>query len=76
MNTDGDVELCLQPPGYAVDFTVRTTVRVLEEVWRDIRSIRQDFHAGSMQLEGTTAPKVAFPKWLLLSVYAPIKRMR
>ena len=76
VNSHGDVEVCLKPPGYSVDLTVRTTVRVLAEVWRGIRPIRQELRAGTMHLEGRTALKRAFPKWLLLSVYAPIRRMR
>ena len=76
VNSHGDVEVCLKPPGYSVDLTVRTTVRVLAEVWRGIRPIRQELRAGTMHLEGRTALKRALPKWLLLSVYAPIRRMR
>lgn len=76
VNTNGDVEVCLKSPGYAVDLTVRTTVRVMAEVWRGIRSVRRELQAGSLRLEGTSALRRAFPKWLLLSVYAPIKTRR
>lgn len=73
---DGKVEVCLKPPGFTVDVTVRTRVRVLAEVWRGIRSLREELRLGTIELEGKTALRRAFPSWLLLSVYAPIKRRR
>ena len=74
--TDGAVEVCLKPPGYAVDLSVRTTVRVMAEVWRGIRSLREELRADSVELEGRSELRRAFPRWLLLSVYAPIRRAR
>ena len=74
VNNDGDVEVCVKNPGYDIDLEVRTTARVLAEVWRGIRSVRQELRAGAIQLEGKPSLKKAFPKWLLLSVYAPIKK--
>lgn len=74
VNHDGDVEVCIKHPGYGVDLHVRTTVRVFAEVWRGIRPVRQELLAGSIRLEGKKALCTAFPKWLLLSAYAPIKR--
>lgn len=76
VNTDGDVEVCLKNPGYAVDLSVRTSVRVLAEVWRGIRPIRPAIADGSIRLMGKRMLCRAFPKWLLLSVYAPVKRRR
>lgn len=76
VHKDGDVEVCLKPPGFPVDLTVRTTVRIMAEVWRGIRDVRKEIRSGSIGLEGRAACRRAFPRWLLLSVYAPIKRMR
>jgi DNA-binding HxlR family transcriptional regulator len=73
---DGKVEVCLKSPGYPVDLLVRTKVRVMAEVWRGIRSIGHELRAGTVHLEGPAALRRAFPKWLLLSVYASTKRMR
>jgi len=72
----GHVEVCLKHPGYAVDLTVRTTVRVLAETWRGIRSVRQEIRSGAIALEGKATLRRAFPDWLLLSAYASIPRMR
>jgi hypothetical protein len=76
INNDGDVEVCLKHPGHVVGLRIRTTVRVLAEVWRGIRPVRQELKAGSIVLDGNTSLRRAFPKWLLLSVYAPIMRKR
>jgi DNA-binding HxlR family transcriptional regulator len=76
VSNDGRVEVCLKHPGYAVDLYVRTTVRVLAETWRGIRSVRQELRSESITLEGKAALRRAFPNWLLLSVYAPIARRR
>lgn len=71
---DGEVEVCLKPPGFDVDLTVTTRVRVLAEVWRGIRPLHSEIRAGHIRLEGLTRLRRAFPSWLLLSAYASIKR--
>lgn len=70
----GKVDVCLKPPGYDVDVLARASVRVMVEVWRGIRSLPDELHAGSIQLEGDQDLCRQFPGWLLLSVYAPVKR--
>jgi DNA-binding HxlR family transcriptional regulator len=76
VHDEGSVEVCLKPPGFAVDVSVRTTVRVMAEVWRGIRPLGSELRAGRIQLEGHSRLVRAFPRWLLLSVYAPIARQR
>jgi len=76
VHRDGNVDVCLKPPGFPVDLKVRTTVRVMAEVWRGIRALRAEVSAGRLELEGATKLRRAFPKWLLLSAYAPIRRKR
>lgn len=71
---DGEVEVCLKPPGFDVDLTVTTPVRALAEVWRGIRSLEAEIRAGKIQVEGPNRLRRAFPSWLLLSAYASIKR--
>ena len=72
----GSVDVCVKHPGFAVDVSVRVSVRVMAEVWRGIRSLRHEIAAGSIRLEGKSSLRRAFPNWLLLSVYAPIKHKR
>ena len=71
---DGEVEVCLKPPGFEVDLTVTTRVRALAEVWRGIRPLDSEIRAGHIRVEGTTRLRRAFPGWLLLSAHASIKR--
>jgi DNA-binding HxlR family transcriptional regulator len=76
VNRDGDVEVCVKPPGFQVDLEVGTTVRTLAEIWRGIEPIEPALRSGAIRLTGKATIKKAFPGWLLLSVYAPIKRQR
>ena len=76
VNTDGEVEVCLKPPGFTVDLAVSASVRILAEAWRGIRPLKAELQAGTVRLEGKFALRKAFPGWPLLSVYAPIQRMR
>ena len=71
---DGNVEVCLKPPGFDVDLLVHARVRALAEVWRGIRPLDSELRAGRIRVEGPTKMRRAFPAWLLLSPYASIKR--
>jgi DNA-binding HxlR family transcriptional regulator len=71
---DGDVDVCLKPPGFDVDLTVTTGVRTLAEVWRGIRTLDCEIRAGHIRVDGPTRLRRAFPSWLLLSAYASIER--
>jgi DNA-binding HxlR family transcriptional regulator len=74
VHRDGTVDVCLKDPGYDTTVRVSTRVRTLAEVWRGIRSAKDELRAGRIHLDGASAYCRAFPRWLLLSVYAPIKR--
>lgn len=76
VHRDGEVDVCLKPPGFPIDVRLRTSVRGLAEVWRGLRPIGDEFRSGAMHIEGKPSLCRAFPRWLRLSVYAPVKRMR
>jgi DNA-binding HxlR family transcriptional regulator len=76
VHRDGQVDVCLKDPGYDVALRVATKVRILAEVWRGIRSMSDALRAGGIHLEGASSYRRAFPRWLLLSAYAPIERER
>jgi DNA-binding HxlR family transcriptional regulator len=76
VHRDGRVDVCLKDPGFEPTVRVATRVRTLAEVWRGIRPIDAEIRAGRLQLQGAPAVRRAFPAWLMLSVFAPIKRMR
>ena len=72
----GKVDVCLKDPGFEPTVRVLTRVRVMAEVWRGIRPIAGEIRAGRLQLFGAAEIRRAFPGWLMLSVFAPIARMR
>lgn len=74
--TDGDVDVCVKPPGFEVDVVVSGKVITLAEVWRGLRPIAEEMKTGRLRVEGKQALRRALPSWLLLSVYAPIERRR
>ena len=74
VHCDGKVDVCLKDPGYDTTVRVSTRVRTLAEVWRGIRSAKDELRAGHIHLDGASDYRRAFPRWLLLSVYAPIER--
>jgi len=76
VSQDGTVEVCVKPPGFEPDLTVRVGLRVMAEIWRGIRPIAEEIRTGRMQLEGEAALCRAFQSWLMLSAYAPIRRRR
>lgn len=76
VHCDGKVDVCLKDPGYDTAVRVTTRVRTLAEVWRGIRSVKDELRAGTIHLEGSSIHCRAFPQWLLLSAYASIKRGR
>jgi DNA-binding HxlR family transcriptional regulator len=76
VHCDGRVDVCLKDPGFEPTVRVATRVRTLAEVWRGIRPIDAEIRAGRLQLQGAPAVRRAFPGWLMLSMFAPIKRMR
>jgi DNA-binding HxlR family transcriptional regulator len=76
VHNDGDVQVCLKDPGYDTSVYVSTHLRVLAEVWRGIRSIGDELRTGTIHLSGSPALCRDFPRWLLLSHFAPIRRMR
>jgi DNA-binding HxlR family transcriptional regulator len=76
VHCDGHVDVCLKDPGFETTVRVSTRLRVFAEVWRGIRSLKDELRARTIQLHGSPSNCRAFPRWLLLSVYAPIARER
>jgi DNA-binding HxlR family transcriptional regulator len=76
VHLDGHVDVCLKDPGFETTVRISTRLRVFAEVWRGIRSLKDELRARTIQLQGSPGNCRAFPRWLLLSVYAPIERER
>ncbi len=73
---DGEVEMCLKDPGYDVDLSVESDLRVFIEAWRGIRDVRSEIRAGRIRLDGPAALRREFPSWLRLHVLAGVPRAR
>lgn len=76
VSQNGLVDVCLKAPGFDADVTVRVGLLVMAEIWRGLRPIAAEIRAGRLEVEGKAALCRAFPRWLMLSVYAPIPRKR
>jgi DNA-binding HxlR family transcriptional regulator len=76
VHRDGKVDVCVKDPGFDVTVRVATRVRTLAEVWRGLRSLKDELRARTLEIQGSSEHRRAFPRWLLLSIYAPIKRAR
>lgn len=72
----GRVEMCIKPPGSEPDLRVNAELARFVDVWRGFRSLREEIAAGKIRLEGPREMQRAFPDWLLLSVAAPVERLR
>lgn len=70
----GSVELCLTRPARGVDLTVRTSPRTMAETWLGDETFSAGLQAGAITIEGPPKLARAFPRWLQLSVFAPIER--
>jgi DNA-binding HxlR family transcriptional regulator len=73
---DRRVEMCLKPPGFDVDLSVKSEIRRFVEAWRGFRDLRAEIASGNIRLEGSPAHRKALPDWLQLSALASIPRVR
>lgn len=64
------VDVCVKPPGFEEDVSVKTDTRTMAEVWRGIRPLRQSILDELIQIKGRSHLLHEFPDWLMLSVFA------
>ncbi|NNE07270.1 MAG: helix-turn-helix transcriptional regulator [Gemmatimonadetes bacterium] len=76
VNDNGEVEMCLTHPGFDVDLSVRSDLKVFVECWRGFRDLRNEIRARRIKLRGPRDLKRQFPDWLLLHVLAGHERKR
>lgn len=72
VSPDG-AEVCLTDPGGVVDLHLSTDVRTLTNVWMGNTSWASQLRAGTIRLTGNREMCRAFPRWLKLNVFAPVK---
>lgn len=74
VNNEGKVDMCFKHPGFETDLLVRADLRSFVETWRGFRDINTEISASRIRLTGPQALRKAFPDWLMLSMFAHIKR--
>jgi DNA-binding HxlR family transcriptional regulator len=70
VHCDGNVDVCLKDPGYDTTVRVATRVRTLAEVWRGIRTAKDELRAGRIHLDGAVGLLPCF------SAMAVVERVR
>jgi DNA-binding HxlR family transcriptional regulator len=76
VNENGQIQMCLKDPGYAVNLKLQSDLRRFIEAWRGIRDLRIEIQAGKIRLHGPSALKQQLTDWLLLSMLSPYPRKR
>lgn len=76
INDEGNVEMCLTHPGFEVDLSVQSDLKVFAECWRGFRDVRHEVRVGRVKLDGPVRLKRQFPGWLLLHPVAGHERKR
>lgn len=65
-----EVELCLKDPGFEVDLYVHADLLAMTRVWMGEQTMRSALSSGQVTLHGPNPLVKAFPRWLMLSVFA------
>ena len=68
---DRQVDLCVHDPGYEIDLYVDTGLKALTDVWMGRRSLADAGRGQDIVLDGQSRYLKSFPKWFLLSPFAP-----
>lgn len=76
VNNDGNVDMCLKPPGFDIDLKVLSDLRLFVEAWRGFRDLKAEIRMSHIRLLGPTRLTRQFPNWLMLSALAEHPRER
>jgi DNA-binding HxlR family transcriptional regulator len=68
---DRHVELCVHDPGYEIDLYVDAGLKALTDVWMGRRPLEEARRERDVVLDGQSPYVQSFPKWFLLSPFAP-----
>lgn len=70
---DGEVDLCLKSPGYEVDLELRTTVRVMVEIWMGRATVRAHVARGDLETRGAPHLRQTLHRWLGYNALAHVQ---
>ncbi len=71
---DGDVDMCIDDPGFEVDLYVTTDLRTLTKVCIGDIPAREAVRSGAIELHGARELAAGFCRWLGLSPFASVDR--
>ena len=66
----GEVDLCLEDPGFEVDLHVRSSLQIMTEVWLGHRDLADSIRSKDVELEGPVSLMRSFRRWFALSPFA------
>ena len=71
---DGDVDMCIDDPGFEVDLYVATDLRTLTKVCIGDIPAREAVRSGAIEFHGARKLAAGFARWLGLSPFASVER--
>ncbi len=70
---DGDVDVCLKDPGFEVDLTLTTDLRILTAVWMGDTTIMNAIRENKVVADGSPHLRKNIAVWLGLSYFADVR---
>jgi len=67
---EDEIDLCLKDPGFEEDLYIRSTVRMMTDIWLGEKNILEAQSDDSFWIGGPKELRLAFPSWLGLSLFA------
>ena len=72
--TTQEADVCDADPGFPVDVTIKTSLRLMTQIWRGDVTWTDGIRSGSVNLWGPEAVRRAMPGWFRLSSFAKVPR--
>lgn len=73
VNEKGELDLCLNDPGYEVDLYLATTLPDMIRIWRGDLSLSNALSSGRFEAHGPTGLRRSLRTWLKLSPFSPYR---
>lgn len=74
VSENGQIDLCIENPGYEVDIMFQTDLKTLTQVWMGDVSLTHARSSGRLSVHGTAGLTRHMSKWLVFSSFAGIKK--
>ena len=74
--TDGDVDVCMKDPGFAVDLAISTDLKTLTAAWMGDTTIMKAMREKLVVVTGSSHLKKNIAVWLGTNYYADVRPAR